>query len=217
MSNFSIDRKLLEPQASYSKSRLAIAIIASCALHVLLFAVFAPSSLRFWSSKPQVRGNGLVVKARFVPVDKSLVAVPSQRKSPNTEKATVPAQALPEANKPEEREESEATGAPGPANANGYWPAESLDTQPAVVEDIPLDMPELRGRTESGTIVLSLFINAAGAVDDVVVETSDLPDIFAELVRRDFLKARFNPGLRDAEPVASTMRVEVTIRPDGQK
>jgi hypothetical protein len=92
-----------------------------------------------------------------------------------------------------------------------------LDTQPAVVEDIPLDMPELRGRTESGTIVLSLFINAAGAVDDVVVETSDLPDIFAELVRRDFLKARFNPGLRDAEPVATTMQVEVTIRPDGQK
>ena len=212
MSNFSVDRKLLEPQASYSKSRLAIAIIASCALHVLLFAVFAPSSLRFWSSKPQVRGNGLVVKARFVPVDKSLVAVPSQRKSPNTEKATVREQAQPEANKPEE---PEATGAPGPAN--GYWPAESLDTQPAVVEDIPLEMPELRGRTESGTIVLSLFINAAGAVDDVVVETSDLPDIFAELVRRDFLKARFNPGLRDAEPVATTMQVEVTIRPDGQK
>ena len=215
MSNFSVDPKLLEPQASHSKSRLAIAIIASCALHVLLFAVFAPSSLRFWSSKPQVRGNGLVVKARFVPVDKSLVAVPSQRKSPNTEKATVRVQAQPEANKPEDRQEPEATGAPGPAN--GYWPAESLDTQPAVVEDIPLDMPELRGRTESGTIVLSLFINAAGAVDDVVVETSDLPDIFAELVRRDFLKARFNPGLRDAEPVATTMQVEVTIRPDGQK
>lgn len=92
-----------------------------------------------------------------------------------------------------------------------YLPTTLLDVQPVVIQDIPSDPPELLGRTETGSIILTLLIGANGAVDDAVVESSDLPDIFAQVARRDFLGMRFNPGVRNGQAVPSTMRVEMTI------
>ena len=94
-----------------------------------------------------------------------------------------------------------------------YLPTTALDVEPVVIQDIPSDPPELLGRTETGTIILTLLIGANGAVDDAVVESSDLPDIFAQVARRDFLGMRFNPGVRNGQAVPSTMRVEMTIGP----
>ena len=105
------------------------------------------------------------------------------------------------------------TGPVGLVAPGDYLPMTLLDVQPVVIQDIPSDPPELLGRTETGTIILTLLIGANGAVDDAVVESSDLPDIFAQVARRDFLGMRFNPGVRNGQAVPSTMRVEMTIGP----
>lgn len=112
---------------------------------------------------------------------------------------------------PAAADESPNEVAVGQAAQGDYLPTTLLDVEPVVIQDIPSDPPELLGRTETGTIILTLLIGANGAVDDAVVESSDLPDIFAQVARRDFLGMRFNPGVRNGQAVPSTMRVEMTI------
>lgn len=92
-----------------------------------------------------------------------------------------------------------------------YTPSILLDVQPIVIQDVSSDPPELLGRSEVGTMVLTLLIGASGTVDDVTVESSDLPDVFADVARRDFLGARFNPGMRNGQAVPSSLRIEVTF------
>lgn len=94
---------------------------------------------------------------------------------------------------------------------NYYTPSTLLDAGPVVIEDVPADPPELQGRTETGTMILTLFIGASGAVDDVAVESSDLPEIYTDVVRRNFLGARFSPGMRNGYAVPSSILVEVTF------
>ena len=112
---------------------------------------------------------------------------------------------------PTTTDETANTGTVGLVAPGDYLPTTLLDVQPVVIQDLPSDPPELLGRTETGTIILTLLIGANGAVDDAVVESSDLPDIFAQVARRDFLGMRFNPGVRNGQAVPSTMRVEMTI------
>lgn len=99
------------------------------------------------------------------------------------------------------------------AQTTYYSPSTELEVQPVVVQDIANDPPELAGRTDTGTMVLNVLIGANGVVDEVTVESSDLPEMYAEVARRDFLAARFTPGLRNGQAVPTAMRIEVTFGP----
>lgn len=102
------------------------------------------------------------------------------------------------------------------ANFADYTSSNALDVQAVVVQDIAVDPPELAGRTETGAMVRVLLIGASGAVDDVQVESSNLPEVYTQIARRDFLGARFTPGLRNGQPVATAMRIEVIFGPQVQ-
>lgn len=94
-----------------------------------------------------------------------------------------------------------------------YLPAKLLDERPRVVFDIPYELPQLSGYPQSGKLVMTLKIGASGEVDDVEVDATTLPDIFAEETARVFRQARFTPGRKGGSAVGTLLRIEVSYQP----
>lgn len=96
---------------------------------------------------------------------------------------------------------------PGPY----YFPPDELSRKPQPASPVPLDYPADSPLVARGRIVLRLLINEAGNVDQVMVEQSELPQELAELARRAFSQARFQPGMKENRPVNSQLMIEVTF------
>lgn len=90
-----------------------------------------------------------------------------------------------------------------------YLPAELLTTRPQVQVHVELDPDTLKTHREGGKIQATLWINARGGVDKVSIESSDLPEIYRQVVINGFMAAEFSPGLLNSKAVASRLRVEV--------
>jgi hypothetical protein len=100
-------------------------------------------------------------------------------------------------------------GAPAPV----YFDAEQLTRQPEPLKDIDPDPPTVRERSGSGKAIMVLFINEAGQIDRVQVETSGLDDVLLAGVVEEFRGIRFQPAEINAVRVKSRMRIEVLVRP----
>ena len=194
------------------RTALVLAVVASCALHGVVLWFFHTPARGIGGAKVRWKSSRLEVTARYLGVQPAKPTPPA----PPAAHAPTPAPEPTPPMNPDPPTTTDATANTGPVGLvapSDYLPTALLDVEPLVIQDIPSDPPELLGRTETGTIILTLLIGANGAVDDAVVESSDLPDIFAQVARRDFLGMRFNPGVRNGQPVPSTMRVEMTIGP----
>lgn len=97
-----------------------------------------------------------------------------------------------------------------------YHEARELDFRPEILEDIPINPPELRDEPAGGSLVLRLWINAGGGVDAASIERSSLPPPFAKQAISAFKNAKFRPGEKAGIPVSSTMRVELNYLPLSQ-
>ena len=79
-------------------------------------------------------------------------------------------------------------------------------------------MPEqIRPIIASGKIVSKLWISEFGAVADVTVEKSELPEVFSRTAVAAFKDMRFEPGQRNGQPVPTVMRIEVTYDDNRRK
>lgn len=95
-----------------------------------------------------------------------------------------------------------------------HFAASQLTRKPRVVHDLTSrDPDELKGRPESGRLLAELCIEADGQVSRVNVIESDLPEVFSEVMVRNFGQVRFAPGEIDGRAVRSTSRIEVRIAP----
>ena len=126
---------------------------------------------------------------------------------------TVPDQSAPERAADEERPPTQqrAEGAgllPLPAPA--YYTTDQLSKRPQPVAAADLDAEAIRPILASGKIILKLWINEFGRVADVVVETTELPEVFTRTAVAAFKGLRFVPGERNGQPVGTVMRIEVT-------
>lgn len=92
-----------------------------------------------------------------------------------------------------------------------YFPPQDLSRKPQAVAPVPLEYPENAPVVPKNRIVLRLLISASGDVDKVIVETADVPQELAQLARRAFARAKFQPGLRGDVAVGSQMLVEITF------
>lgn len=188
------------------RNQFAIAAVGSCALHVAVFLLFSHTSVEYRASRLHSRGRIAAVPTKLlhvIPVLSSLaVSQPHSATLNNKEPEHTPPTTV--------DTDPERPAAADDPDSTVYLPTDLLEVGPVVIEDIPGDPPELQGRSESGTMVLTLLINANGTVDQVIVESSDLPDIFAEVARRDFLTTRFSPGVRNGLPVPTEMRIELS-------
>jgi TonB family protein len=89
-----------------------------------------------------------------------------------------------------------------------YLARRELDQAPAAQAAIDLPFPAA-APPGSYRAVLTLFIDASGQVQRVRSEGSGLPPSLEDAARQAFLAARFEPGVKDGQPVRSRIRVEV--------
>ena len=119
----------------------------------------------------------------------------------------------------EKKAENRASAMPQPPEESAqiglspYYEAKELDTRPAILDDIPIDPPELRNESTGGSLILKLWINAFGRVDAVDVVQSALPPAFEQQAIKAFKNSRFSPGIRHGAAVGSTMLVEMNYLP----
>jgi len=101
-----------------------------------------------------------------------------------------------------------------PSSGDHYYKGSELTQRPQPIESIELSYPALgllQDIERSGSIVLRLLIAETGVVDQVLVESSNLPAAFQDETVVRFTQARFAPGQIDGVQVKSQMRIEVTF------
>ncbi len=98
-----------------------------------------------------------------------------------------------------------------PLAAPAYYPTDQLTKRPQPEVTIDFDAPSLEGNTESGKIILKIWIDTAGRVADVQVEKSELPDAITDPIVGIFKRSQFVPGERGGQRVGSVMKIEVNI------
>jgi TonB family protein len=93
-------------------------------------------------------------------------------------------------------------------------PEQRLSRRARPLVTVDLDVPESSLLSQSGRLVLKLWISHLGTVEKVVIDKSSLPEGFAKAVASVFAKARFAPGEVDGRPVDSVLLIEVTHEAD---
>lgn len=110
---------------------------------------------------------------------------------------------------------STAQSSPGPSGVMPvprYYLSSELEQRPAPLKPIDPEYP-LALQSQKHVVVLQLFINEQGSVDEVKVLGADPEGAFEQSARTAFANARFSPGLRDGAPVRAQMKIEVTFDP----
>lgn len=97
-----------------------------------------------------------------------------------------------------------------PIDGVTYYASGQLTRRPQPLGELALDPPEIRPVVASGKMVIALWIDSRGDVEDAVVEQSDLPGLFAKPATDAFRRVHFAPGELDGRKVATVMRIEVT-------
>jgi TonB family protein len=96
-----------------------------------------------------------------------------------------------------------------PVPAAPYFTTERLTKQPIAASQPSLAVPRQTARYVTGRVLLRIWINELGGVEEVEVERSDLPKTIAALAAEAFRKLHFVPGEIDGRPVGVLMRIEV--------
>jgi TonB family protein len=191
--------------------RLLAALALSCLLHgaVILLPYLGLSSPETRLARKGRQNPPHVINATLAPAGEhefSAVNVPAATTS-------VPEPSAPDRPADEERPgtQQRAEGAgllPLPAPA--YYTTDQLTKRPQPVVNAELDVAEIRPFVVSGKMILKLWINEFGAVADVTVETTELPEVFSRTAVAAFKGMRFVPGERNGQPVGTVMRIEVS-------
>jgi len=172
-------------------TRLALALLASCVMHLLLLA-----SARLGSNVEAAPEQAVVAEPltlSFAPARKAAPQIEANTHLPQPETATPAKQG--------------AEMLPVPAVR--FYGTRELTKRPQPLGRADLDAPEIRMIVASGKMVLKLWIDASGEVIEVEIEKTELPDRLAELTKARFRDLRFTPGERMGVPVGSVMRIEV--------
>lgn len=102
-----------------------------------------------------------------------------------------------------------------PLAGSYYFRAKELDSRLTVLgASVTLASPEGVAENLDGRVVLRLLVNEEGAIDDVIVVESDPAGMFDQSAATAFRNARYFPGIKDRKPVKSQMVVEVRYHGD---
>lgn len=149
-------------------------------------------------SESEAQGQGELLTAQLSSWQTALVA------------GAAPTQAQSE---PESVLRSSATPAETPPeNTLDYVSAQGLNPPPRPLTLIDPAYPAAAGMQE-GSVVLRIFISAAGAVERVVVVRSTPPGLFDDSAVRAFSAAKFSPGYFLGIAVRSQLLIEVGYTP----
>ena len=91
-----------------------------------------------------------------------------------------------------------------------YFPTSRLTSRPRPLSEPKLQLPS--GWLEAfGQTTLTLYVDATGKVDTLVIRRTNLPPELENVVRDAFQNLRFSPGEIDGIPVPSVMTIETDI------
>jgi len=187
-----------------ARSRMAAAAVLSLALHV-----GALQSLG-------LGGTGTGASSSEVSVEPVLrVRLTSPAPAPAQRSSTAPAQQVADAtNKPEPppKEKPSSAGPSGIIPVPRYYLTSELEQRPTPLKPIDPTYPGML-QSERHVVILQLFINEHGSVDEVKILGGDTEGAFEQSARTAFANARFSPGRRDGVPVGTQMKIEVTFDP----
>lgn len=96
-------------------------------------------------------------------------------------------------------------------DGEAYVARDWLDVPPVVLDAVLVPFPAVEGLVDL-TLEVGLFIDEAGAVRRVDVETPRVAEPFVRAVTQAFSGARFTPGQIGGVPVRSRIRVQVEFR-----
>ena len=95
-----------------------------------------------------------------------------------------------------------------------YYPARELDIYPSPFVPLSFGYPAHLVHTQlAGSVLLSVKVDEAGAVDETAVISADPPGHFEDHTRAVLAAARFNPARRAGRPVRSQVTVRVEYDP----
>jgi TonB family protein len=202
---------LVAPSAAV-RLRLAVALALSALLHAaVLYHTYgtgragAPSAGRYDALSARLVSTELPPPPASALAAAVLAAVPDPAApAPPAESTSRSASAI-----------APATPGPrGPALISGlrYYLGSELDRRATPLQAIEPDYPDDASGREH-TVVLRVFINASGAVDNVAVQDAGPAEAFENAARTAFARARFAPGLLRGVPVKSQLVVEVKFDP----
>jgi len=198
--------------------RLAAALAASAALHLAVVAIpgleHSPRS------------------AASSAVERISVALPGAERR---QTAPVPAIHETRSDSPANDRIPEAPNSPAPPDDSGaqesqpadsddgswfgipmprYYEPKELTERAKPLVDITIDTPAVDAYPDAGKIILLLYINEDGKVDDVEVLSSDIASSNVEAtVVEQFQLARFSAGRLNGRPVKSKKKIEVVLKP----
>jgi len=94
-----------------------------------------------------------------------------------------------------------------PARAQRYYRRRELDVVPGIMTRTDPEFPDLA--RVSGRVIVRLFIDERGRVEQVVVLRAEPAGIFEASARRAFLAARFTPGMKAGAAVKAQLTLQV--------
>lgn len=191
------------PQAFPALGRLAIAAVASFALHVAAFfglLLLPPGGAPGAGATASPDRRYLPVTLAF-PASLDVEARPDPAPRPSAGARTP----------------TRTENYPGilPIAGPYYFRAQELDSRLTVFEpSVKLAYPEGVAENLDGRVVLRLLVTEQGAIADALVVESEPAGIFEQSAATAFRNARFFPGIKDGKPVKSQMVVEVRYHGD---
>lgn len=191
--------------------RLLPALIISLAAHLVLLNIPVSGFSGTAGRKLILGGLNVSIRERDTSATQAASTISAQTR-PSAPDAAPSARVRPQGMAPPTRPNAGGVSNCSPLLA--YHPPNRLTKKPKVVRDLASrDPQELYGRPESGRLVAQLCIEADGRVSQVNIAESDLPQVFGEVVARNFGDVLFTPGEIDGQPVRSTVRIEVRFAP----
>jgi TonB family protein len=95
---------------------------------------------------------------------------------------------------------------------NAYYHATEVDSRAVPLSPIQPANPDITG-TEQGIVVLRLYINSTGRVDNVAIVRAEPYHTFGPSLLLPFRQARFVPARKDGVAVNSEMLIELRYGP----
>lgn len=194
--------------------RLILALIVSAAIHSLMLL-----GMNYHSGS----GSGPHVALDLVgagPLQVRIDRLPAPAAAPPSDDAGMPlirvTQSDPPASTPSPTAslplQQDAAVKPAPGGSllppELYFRAGDLDVRPQIRDRVMPAYPETAVNL-TGRVIVNVFINASGTVDEVTVVRAEPPGIFDDSVISAFSAARFTPGMKGHKAVKSLVVLEV--------
>lgn len=191
-------------------SRIFLYLFLSAAIHLVLILGTQEKNRTIHSGSALGDKNSHTILITILPSREPLSRNLVQASSPPTANALHP-----DTESKQNTSTAEPPEIPVPSPQVQYFESKELTRQAKPRGSVAFDTPDYAIMPEAGKVQIRMLINKFGIVDEAIIESSTLPEIFSEAVKRAFSRVKFDPGEIDGEAVPSQFQVEINYETNG--